>query len=167
MTLYGEAKKAQSSRAGIYHLQHMMVNGESYWVHASGEHAIWLSPNGWWSIGEIVRAGTDLCSIYTEDAVSAPQKASDWKYADATAEAETGWAKNWGGNYPPVRHMNVIGFRTDGILDSNRYRTDGFKCGWSLISVSLQNSEVGIEYQYIKPASFVSESPVEILNGIL
>ena len=31
----------------------------------------------------------------------------------------------------------------------------------------IAQPQVGFEYQYIKPASFVSEIPVEILNGIL
>ena len=117
MTLYGEAKEEHSDRAGIYHLAPMMVNGKSYWVHASGEYAIWLSPSGKWSIGPIANAGKNLCYIYTEDAVSVPQKASVWKYVDVD---------------------------------------DEWQSGHGLISVSLQKSEVGIEYQYIKPASFVS-----------
>ena len=82
MTLYGDAKKAYPSKAGIYHLAPMMVNGKSYWVHASGEHAIWFSPKakGLWIIGEIADAGTTQMAICTYDAVSVPQKASVWKY---------------------------------------------------------------------------------------
>ena len=127
MTLYGDAKEAQlaSVCAGIYHLKPMMVNEKSYWIHASGRHAIWCGPKGWWSIGPIAKAGTLKCFLYTELAVSAPQKASVWQY----------------------------------------YSTDGkWHDGQGQVSVSLNDtgpftklaSEVRIEYQYIKPASFES-----------
>ena len=82
MTLYGDAKKAQSIRAGIYHLAPSMVNGKSYWVQDSGRQVIWCDPSGWWSIGKIACAGTAACAIYTEDSVCVPQKASNWKYHD-------------------------------------------------------------------------------------
>ena len=82
MTLYGEAKKGHFARAGIYHLAPKMVNEKSYWVHASGEHAIWFDPYGRWIIGDIDDAGKNLGYIHTVDDVSVPQKASVWKYFD-------------------------------------------------------------------------------------
>ena len=68
----------------------MMVNGKSYWVQDSGEYAIWCDPSGDWDIGKIDNAGTDVCSIYTEDAVSVPQKASVWKYFDFDGKWKSG-----------------------------------------------------------------------------
>jgi len=82
VTLYGDAKKAQSIRAGIYHLAPSMVNGKSYWVQDSGRQVIWCDPSGWWSIGKVAGASTAACAIYTEDSVCVPQKASNWKYHD-------------------------------------------------------------------------------------
>ena len=88
MTLYRDAKKVQSAFEGVYNLSPMMVNGKSYWIHASGDKAIWFSPDGWllkgggWCIGDIASTGKYFCSIFTRDAVSVPQKASVWKYND-------------------------------------------------------------------------------------
>ena len=84
VTLKGEAKKAQSSRAGIYVLATEMVNGKSHWLQDTGDSAIWYDKeNKDWNIGLQNEVGSPIpAGLYTNEDVAGPQKATTWKYLD-------------------------------------------------------------------------------------
>ena len=81
--LKGEAKGAQSTKAGLYILGPNTVNGKSHWLQDSGIHAIWYdTPNGDWNIGTQDSIGNSTAHIflYTTEDVAGPQEAKVWKY---------------------------------------------------------------------------------------
>ena len=89
VTLKGEAKDAQSTRAGIYIRGPKLVNGKSYWLQDSGTNAIWFDKaKGNWNIGPKDDLGGSLAGIATTDKVVSPQEATTWQYSN------NGWIKS-------------------------------------------------------------------------
>ena len=79
--LKGEAKDAQSSRAGTYVLGPNTVNGKSHWLQVSGKNAIWYETEFRnWAIGLQDNIGSKKAYIYTPEDVTGPQEAKEWKY---------------------------------------------------------------------------------------
>ena len=79
VTLKGEAKVAQSSKAGIYTLGPDLVNGKSHWLQDPGSNAIWYDKRFEnWKIGS--NLGSSSASIISYDDVAGPQVATTWKY---------------------------------------------------------------------------------------
>ena len=79
--LKGEAKDAQSSRAGIYVLGPNTVNGKSHWLQVSGPNACWYEKElGNWAIGLQDNIGSKKAYIYTPEDVNSPQEAKEWNY---------------------------------------------------------------------------------------
>ena len=89
VTLKGEAKEAQSTRAGIYVLGPKPVNGKSHWLKDSGTDAIWFdNKNGFWNIGNEDSLGTAQAGIVSYENVTSPLKATTWYYSN------NGWTKS-------------------------------------------------------------------------
>ena len=83
--LKGEAKDAQSTRAGLYILGSTTVNGKSHWLQDSGTNAIWYDkPKGYWKIGTQDNIGNSsaVIAIHNTEDVAGPQEAKVWKYAN-------------------------------------------------------------------------------------
>ena len=82
--LKGEAKDAQSKKAGIYSLGPNTVDGKLHWLQDSGTSAIWYNKHtGYWNIGSQDVIGKEKASvgIYTAANVAAsPQEATTWHY---------------------------------------------------------------------------------------
>ena len=74
----GEAKVAQSSRAGIYILQPNYVNGKEHWLQQGGSNALWYDKN-YWYIGPKDDLGSSIGGLYGNASVS-PLAATIWKY---------------------------------------------------------------------------------------
>ena len=83
VTLYGDAKKAQSSREGLYFLQTDPVNKKPCWFQENGGNAIWNDGDGWWIIGPKKGLGEDTCGIYSADDVEDPHQALTWNYSNS------------------------------------------------------------------------------------
>ena len=83
VTLKGEAKVAQSSRAGIYVLGPDLVNGKSHWLQDPGSNSIWYDDKkGTWNIATQNDLGSDYAYIYSDNDVAGPQVATTWHYYD-------------------------------------------------------------------------------------
>ena len=82
--LKGDAKDAQSKKAGIYSLGPNTVDGKLHWLQDSGTSAIYYNKHtGYWNIGSQDGIGKSLApvSIYTAANVAAsPQEATTWQY---------------------------------------------------------------------------------------
>ena len=81
--LKGEAKDAQSKKAGIYTLGPNTVDGKVHWLKDSGKRAIWYNKHtGYWNIGSQDEMGKKnaKAGIYTAEDVAAPQEATTWQY---------------------------------------------------------------------------------------
>ena len=79
--LKGEAKDAQSSRAGFYFLGPNEINGKSHWLQNPGTNAIWYEKNvKHWIIGRQDEIGSGKGYITTSEDVPGPQEAKEWKY---------------------------------------------------------------------------------------
>ena len=90
VTLKGEAKKVQSSRAGIYVLGPKPVNGKSHWLQDSGTNCIWFyGKNDGWNIGSQDYLGSARASIISFENVASPLKASTWYY-----HSNNGWTES-------------------------------------------------------------------------
>ena len=65
LSLSGEAQEHQGGRGGTYFLQKDTRNGKQYWIHQSGEYAIWwdnTSPPSW-MVGDFEYMGSSTASI--------------------------------------------------------------------------------------------------------
>ena len=83
VTLKGEAKVAQSNKAGIYILGPDLVNGKSHWLQDPGSNSIWYyDKKGTWNIGTQNSLGSEKASIYSNNDVAGPQVAKTWHYID-------------------------------------------------------------------------------------
>ena len=83
VTLKGEAKDAQSTRAGIYIRGPKLVNGKSHWLQDSGTNAIWFDNKNYnWCIGPQGNLGTDNTGIVSYENVASPLKATTWHYSN-------------------------------------------------------------------------------------
>ena len=81
VTLKGEAKDTQSSRAGIYVLGRDLVNSKSHWLQDPGTLAIWYNKEvKIWAIGPQVNLGSSTANIISFDDVTGPEKATNWQY---------------------------------------------------------------------------------------
>ena len=81
VTLKGEAKVTQSSRAGIYVLGPDLVNKRLHWLQDPGSNSIWYDDkNENWMIGSQNDLGTITGGIYSYNDVAGPQLATTWKY---------------------------------------------------------------------------------------
>ena len=78
VTLYGDAKEAQSNLEGHYILQPDLVNKKPCWFNEA-VNAIW-SKNGWWMIGAKEHLGGYANEIYSPDNVEDPLQALTWEY---------------------------------------------------------------------------------------
>ena len=77
VTLKGDTKDTQSSRAGIYVLGPDLVNGKPHWLQEPGSNSIWYDDKkGRWHIAPLLSSGW----IYSPDDVATPQFARTWKY---------------------------------------------------------------------------------------
>ena len=82
VTLYGDAKKAQSGREGFYILQTDCVDKKPCWYQENGENSgsvIWKK-DGLWIIGPKKYLGSKKGQIYSPDDVENPLQALTWKY---------------------------------------------------------------------------------------
>ena len=78
VTLNGQAKYAQSIRAGIYVLAPNLVNDKPHWLQDQGSNAIWHRKRYvGWRIGNL---GSSLGGLYSTDDEPGPQEASTWNY---------------------------------------------------------------------------------------
>ena len=80
VTLKGEAKVSQSSRAGIYVLGPALVNRRLHWRQDPGSNSIWYDKNGYWIIGSQNDLGTITGGIHSNYDVAGPHVATTWKY---------------------------------------------------------------------------------------
>ena len=79
VTLHGDAKEVQYHLEGHYILQPNPVNKKPWWF-KKGDHAIWASPSGLWTIGQKKNLGSTTCFIHSKDVLEDPLQALTWKY---------------------------------------------------------------------------------------
>ena len=79
VTLYSDAKEAQSEKEGYYFLQTDPVNEKPCWFNEGG-YAIWANKAGGWEIGNKRRLGSNLRDLFSKDVVEDPLQSVTWQY---------------------------------------------------------------------------------------
>ena len=81
-SISGEAQEHQAGFGGTYFLQEDKTNNKPFWVHQSGDSAIWWSPNDYWNIGKFSDLGKKPTAIYGPSNNDSPpyQITNGWWY---------------------------------------------------------------------------------------
>ena len=84
LSIGGEAKKYQASSGGTYFLQEDKTNNKPYWIHQSGDMAIWWSTIERWIVGGFEDLGSSKGGILAPSNNDSPpnQITNGWKYAN-------------------------------------------------------------------------------------
>ena len=85
LSIGGEAKKYQASSGGTYFLQEDKTNNKPYWIHQSGDMAIWWSTIERWIVGGFEDLGSSRGGILgTSNNDSPPNQitSNGWQYAN-------------------------------------------------------------------------------------
>ena len=84
LSICGEVQKYQCVHGGTYFLQEDKTNNKPYWIHQSGDIAIWWSTSEHWIVGGFEDLGSSRGGILgTSNNDSPPNQITNgWQYAN-------------------------------------------------------------------------------------